>query len=53
MKENVEHHMEEEEGEMFEKARQVFDREELQELGTRMEQRKVEAQEELNIPASR
>ena len=53
MKENVEHHMEEEEGEMFEKARQVFDREELQELGTRMEQRKGEAQQELNIPASR
>ena len=25
MKENVEHHMEEEEGDMFRKARQVFD----------------------------
>jgi Hemerythrin HHE cation binding domain len=53
MQENVEHHMEEEEGEMFQKARQVFDREELDELGTRMEQRKAEAQEELNVPASR
>ena len=53
MKENVEHHMEEEEGEMFQKARQVFDSEELEELGTRMEQRKAEAQKELNVPASR
>ena len=53
MKENVEHHMEEEEGEMFQKARQVFDRDELEALGTRMERRKTEAQEELNVPASR
>jgi hemerythrin HHE cation binding domain-containing protein len=53
MKENVEHHMEEEEGEMFQKARQVFDKEELDELGTRMEQRKAEAQQELQVPAGR
>ncbi len=53
MKENVEHHMEEEEGEMFQKARQVFDKDELDELGTRMEQRKTQAQEELNVPAGR
>ena len=53
MKENVEHHMEEEEGEMFQKARQVFDKDELEELGTRMEQRKTEAQRELSIPAGR
>ena len=53
MKENVEHHMEEEEGEMFRKARQVFERDELEELGARMEQRKTEAQKELNVPASR
>jgi hemerythrin superfamily protein len=53
MKENVEHHMEEEEGEMFQKARQVFDKDELEELGTRMEQRKAEAQRELSIPAGR
>ena len=53
MKENVEHHMEEEEGEMFQKARQVFDRDELEALGTRTERRKTEAQEELNVPASR
>ena len=53
MKENVEHHMEEEEGEMFQKARQVFDKDELEELGTRMEQRKMEAQRELSVPAGR
>ena len=53
MKENVEHHMEEEEGEMFQKARQVFDKDELEELGTRMEQRKAEAQRELSVPAGR
>ena len=40
MKENIEHHIEEEEGEMFKKARQVFDREELEELGERMATRK-------------
>ena len=53
MKENVEHHMEEEEGEMFQKARQVFDKDELEELGTRMEQRKTEAQRELSVPVGR
>jgi hypothetical protein len=53
MKENVEHHMEEEEGEMFQKARQAFDKAELEELATRMEQRKTQAQEELNVPAAR
>ena len=53
MKENVEHHMEEEEGEMFQKARQVFDRDELDWLGTRMEERKAEAQQEMNVPAGR
>lgn len=36
MKENIEHHIEEEEGEMFKQARQVFDAEELEELGARM-----------------
>jgi hypothetical protein len=53
MQENVEHHMEEEEGEMFQKARQVFDKDELELLGTRMERRKTEAQEELKVPAGR
>jgi hemerythrin-like domain-containing protein len=40
MKENVEHHIEEEEGEMFKQARQVFSKEELEELGVRMQARK-------------
>jgi predicted DNA-binding protein len=51
MKENVEHHIEEEEQEMFAQARQVFDRQELEELGTRMEERKASAQQELGVPA--
>jgi Hemerythrin HHE cation binding domain len=50
MKENVEHHMEEEEGEMFKAARSVFDKAELDDLGTRMEARKEQAKRELNIP---
>jgi hypothetical protein len=40
MKENLEHHIEEEEGEMFKQARQVMDESELEELGTRMAARK-------------
>jgi hemerythrin-like domain-containing protein len=47
MIENIEHHIEEEEGEMFQKARQVFDKQELEELGTAMEQRKTEAMSEV------
>jgi hemerythrin-like domain-containing protein len=43
MKENIEHHIEEEEGEMFPKARQVFSRAELEDLGVRMEKRKRDA----------
>ena len=50
MKENIEHHIEEEEGEMFAQARQVFDRQELQELGERMADRKVSAGRELGVP---
>jgi hemerythrin-like domain-containing protein len=51
MIENVRHHMEEEEGEMFAKARSVFDRAELEDLGQRMEARRATAQEELGVPA--
>lgn len=40
MKENIEHHIEEEEGEMFPQARQVFDADELKALGERMSARK-------------
>jgi hypothetical protein len=44
MKENVEHHIEEEEGEMFKLARQALDSDELEELGERMESMKKELQ---------
>ena len=40
MKENLEHHIEEEEGEMFTKARDLLDRETLVSLGERMQARK-------------
>jgi hemerythrin-like domain-containing protein len=40
MMEQVEHHIDEEEQEMFKQARQVFGREELEELGERMQLRK-------------
>ena len=43
MTENIEHHVEEEEGEMFRTARQVFDADELRELGERMAARKQTA----------
>jgi len=39
-KENLEHHIDEEEGEMFKQARQVIDEAELNELGDRMAARK-------------
>jgi len=44
MKENIEHHVEEEEGEMFKLARQALESDELEELGARMEARKKELQ---------
>ena len=50
MKENIEHHIEEEEGDMFKQARQVFDSAELDDLGRRMEARKESAGRELGIP---
>jgi hemerythrin-like domain-containing protein len=53
MKENVEHHIDEEEREMFAQARKVFDKAELEQLGTRMEERKARAQRELGVPAGR
>jgi hemerythrin-like domain-containing protein len=52
MKENIEHHIEEEEGEMFRTARQVFEAAELDDLGQRMEQRKQAAGRELGIPVT-
>ena len=41
MKENIEHHIEEEEGEMFDAARRILSDAELDELGDRMQQRKA------------
>ena len=40
MKESLEHHIEEEEGEMFKQAKQVFDQDELTQLGESMKARK-------------
>jgi hypothetical protein len=40
LKENIEHHVEEEEGEMFTKARKALTEEEIETLGTRMESAK-------------
>ena len=46
MKENLEHHIEEEEGEMFKQARDVFDKDTLEQLGERMQERKKELQQQ-------
>ena len=46
MKENLEHHIEEEEDEMFKQARQVMDHDELAELGDKMDARKKQLSEE-------
>jgi iron-sulfur cluster repair protein YtfE (RIC family) len=40
LKENVEHHVEEEEGEMFQKARDVLSEDDINRLGAEMEQMK-------------
>ena len=50
-KENLEHHIDEEEGEMFTKTRQVFDKAELEELGQRMFERKAQLSREMGMPA--
>ena len=42
LKENIEHHVEEEEDEMFKKARKVLSEEDAETLGTRMEEAKAE-----------
>lgn len=43
IKENIEHHIEEEEGELFTKAHQIFDAQELKQLGAQMMARKEQA----------
>ena len=50
MIENIEHHIEEEEGEMFTKARQVLDTAELRDLGEVMAARKAEIAEQAPSP---
>jgi len=40
LKENIEHHVEEEEGEMFQKARKVLSEDEIEDLGARLEEAK-------------
>lgn len=40
LKENIEHHVEEEEGEMFTKARKVFSKDEIEKLGDRLQEAK-------------
>jgi len=42
MKENLEHHIDEEEGEMFPEARKILEMAELEDLGNRMQARKQE-----------
>lgn len=43
LKENIEHHIEEEEGEMFKKARKIFDKDALEQLGQKMQAVKEES----------
>ena len=40
LKENIEHHVEEEEGEMFTKARKVFSKDDIEKLGDRLQEAK-------------
>ena len=42
LKENIEHHVEEEEGEMFKKARTVLNEEEIETLGNRLQEAKTQ-----------
>ena len=48
LQENVEHHVEEEEGEMFQKARQVLSEEQINDLGARMEEEKQRQQQKMS-----
>jgi hypothetical protein len=52
LKELVEHHVEEEEGEMFKKAREVFPAERLEEVGVRMEEEKKAQQQKLRAASA-
>ena len=50
-KENLEHHIEEEEGDMFKKARQIFSDEDLEQMGRRMEEIKSAAKQVAKMEA--
>ena len=52
LQENVEHHVEEEEGEMFPAARKVFSKEQFEELGARMEAEKKAQQQKLKAASA-
>ena len=47
LQENVEHHVEEEEGEMFQKARQVLSEDEINSLGEQMEEMRGQLQRQM------
>jgi hypothetical protein len=49
----VEHHTEEEEKQMFPKARKAMGKEELSELGTQIQERKMDLQSDLMTRATR
>ena len=52
LKENVEHHVGEEEGEMFKGAREVLSKEQIEDLGTRMEAEKKRQQQQQKSEAA-
>ncbi len=52
LKENVEHHVEEEEDEMFKTAREVFSKAQFEELGARMEAEKKARQQKLKAASA-
>jgi hypothetical protein len=51
LKENVEHHVEEEEEEMFQKARDVLSEEQIESLGKQMEEMKKQLQQQAKSAA--
>jgi hemerythrin-like domain-containing protein len=51
LKENVEHHVEEEEEKMFKSAREVLSRDQIEDLGARMEAEKKRQQQQLAASA--
>ncbi len=52
LKENVEHHVEEEEEDMFKTAREVFTKEKFEELGARMEAEKTAQMQKLKAASA-